>query len=141
MMTVTNNEGIVRRVIAVALALALQAAGLNAPLLHAHPDDHETPHHAGRSVHSHWAGHSHAAHHSSNDPAFSAPDEDDRALFFNTFVAVAVSHLAVPAVAPAAFRLHVPTERAALGGVEVVRSHDPPSARSLPPRAPPALLS
>jgi hypothetical protein len=140
MMAVTNNEGIVRRMIAVALALALQAAGLSAPLVHAHPDDHATPHHAGRAVHTHWAGHSHAAHHPTDEPAFSAPD-DDRALFLNTFLAVAVSQMAVPVVAPAAFQLHVPTERAALGGVEVVRSHGPPSARSLPSRAPPTFLS
>jgi hypothetical protein len=140
MIGVTNNEGIVRKVIAVALALALQAAGLSAPLVHAHPDDHETEHHAGRAVHAHWAAHPHAPGHAGDEPALTASD-DDRAVFLDAFLAVPVSQMTVSAAAPAVFHLHVAAERAALGGVDVVRSHDPPDRRLLPPRAPPAFLS
>ena len=129
-----------RKVIAVTVIFAVQAAVLGAPLVHAHPDDHATTHHEGRSVHTHWAGHSHSTHHRTDAPSFSA-DDHDRAVFLNPFVAVAVSHLAVPSAAQAVFRLIVPEERAALGGVEVVRSHDPPFTSSLLSRAPPALLS
>jgi hypothetical protein len=123
---------------AVALAIAVQAAGLSAPLTHAHPDEHTTEHHGGRTVHSHWAGH--AQSHSSETLALE-PTDHDRALFLNAFVAVATSSLSTPGLTHDSFELAVPPERAAHQVVETVRSHDPPSIASLSPRAPPAFLS
>jgi hypothetical protein len=139
MTSVTKNEGIVRKLIAVTLALAVQGAALTAPLLHAHPDDHATAHHSGRSVHGHWSGHQHS-HHPADDPAIGA-DDDDRAVFLNAFVAVAATPLAAVAVAQQPFELPVPSERPAHRSVQVAHSHDPPLVRSLPSRAPPALLA
>ena len=134
-----NNESTVRKVIALALALAVQAAALSAPLVHAHPDDHATEHHGAREVHTHWAGHA-ASHNSSDEPSLDAADHD-RAVFLNAFLAVAASSFPAFGVTHAVFELPVPAERAAHQVIEVGRSHDPPSFRSLPSRAPPAFLS
>jgi hypothetical protein len=135
---VTNNENTVRKVIAVALSLAVQAAALSAPLVHAHPDDHATAHHEARAVHTHWSGHAHS-HPSSDAPAIGTGDHD-RAVFLNAFVAVAASPL--PAVGPThVFELSVPAEETAHRRLDVVRSHDPPVVRSSSSRAPPDFLS
>jgi hypothetical protein len=136
---VTNNVRTVRKVIALALAIAVQAAALSAPLVHAHPDDHATEHHSAREVHTHWASHG-AVHDSSDGPSFDAADHD-RAVFLNAFLAVAASSLPAFGVTHAVFELPVPAERAAHRFIEIGRSHDPPSFRSLPARAPPAFLS
>ena len=128
-----------RKVIAVALALAVQATAVSAPLVHAHPDEHATPHHAGRAVHTHWAGHG-QSHHSSNAPAVGTADHD-RAVFLNAFVAVAVSPVPAPGVTPAILDLPVPAERPAHRIFDTARSHDPPFFRSLSSRAPPVFLS
>jgi hypothetical protein len=132
-------KGIVRKAVALALSLAVQVAALGAPLVHAHPDEHATAHHNGRSMHTHWSGHE-RSHHHGDTPAFSTADSD-RAVFLNVFVAVAAPHVAAPALPQAIFALLVPMERAAHRGVEVVRSHDPPGVSSPPLRAPPAFLS
>jgi hypothetical protein len=139
MSRVTNNEGIVRKVLAVTLSVAILAAGLSAPLVHAHPDDHATEHHQGRAVHTHWEGHA-ESHHSSDAPALETADHD-RAIFLNAFVAVAVAAYPAAAVTPAVVELPVPIERAAHRSVDITHSHDPPFCRSVPSRAPPAFLS
>lgn len=136
---VTNNESSVRRVVAIALALAVQGAALTSPLVHAHPDEHATGHHAGREVHTHWAGHD-QSHHSPDAPAFDRADQD-RAVFLNTFVAVAVPAFPAPVLTPAVIELPVPAERAAHQAIDITHGHDPPYSRSLPSRAPPAFLS
>ena len=130
---------IVRRVVAVAVVLAIQAAALNAPLVHAHPDEHATAHHAGRAVHTHWGGHAHA-HDSADAPAVQA-DDHDRAVSLTAFVAVAASALPAPGLPPAHSDLPVPAEQRAHRTADVVRSHDPPQLSSLPSRAPPTCLS
>src|SRR5688572_5048114 len=106
---VTNNENTVRKVIALTLALAVQAAALRAPLVHAHPDDHATEHHEAREVHTHWAGHG-TSHESSDQPSLGAADHD-RAVFLNAFVAVAASSFPAFGVTHTAFELPVPAER------------------------------
>jgi hypothetical protein len=136
---VAKNGSVVRNAVAVALSLALQAAALSAPLVHAHPDDHATDHHGGRTVHTHWAGHGHS--HRAPDTPFIDHADDDRAIFLNAFVAVAAEPVAAPVVAPLIFELAVPAERAAHQVVDIAPGHDPPGAASLPSRAPPARLS
>jgi hypothetical protein len=138
MSAVTNNESIVRKALSLALAVAIQATGLSAPFVHAHPDEHETSHHAGRTVHSHWADHD-QSHHSSDVPAFGTPDHD-RAVFLNVFFAVAASTFSPPAVTSAVAQAPVPSERPAHRVVEIAHGHDPPFSSSLPSRAPPAFL-
>jgi hypothetical protein len=127
----------VRKVIAVALALAVQGAALSAPLVHAHPDDHATEHHGARAVHAHWAGHA-QSYHSSDSPELETSDHD-RAVFLNAFVAVAALSLPAHGLTHVLCELPVPPERAAHRVVEIVRSHDPPFFRSLSSRAPPTL--
>jgi len=129
----------VRRVIAIALSLAVQAAALSAPLVHAHPDDHATEHHGAGEVHSHWAGHHHPQD-SSHSPALDATDHD-RAVFLNAFVAVAASSFPGQAVTLGAFELPAPRERAPHRVIEIANGHDPPCLRSLSSRAPPSFLS
>jgi len=136
---VTNNKKHVRKVIAVGLSLAVQAAALSAPLVHAHPDDHATEHHDARAVHTHWAGHARSSH-SSDAPALGT-DDHDRAVFLNVFVAVAASSFPAPGVTHLVFELPVPGERAAQRDLEMLHSHDPPFFRSVSSRAPPAFLS
>jgi hypothetical protein len=129
----------VRKLIAVTLALAVQGAALTAPLLHAHPDDHATAHHSGRSAHAHWGGHEHSQQRG-DDPAVGTNDHD-RALFLTAFVAVAATLLAPLAVAQQPFELPVPSERPAHQSVQVAHSHDPPLVGLLPSRAPPTILA
>jgi hypothetical protein len=129
----------VRKVIAIALSLAVQAAALSAPLVHAHPDDHATEHHGAGEIHTHWAGHG-QSHESSHSPALDEVDHD-RAVFLNAFVAVAASSFPTPAVALGVFQLPAPRERAPHRVVEIASGHDPPCFRSLSSRAPPAFLS
>jgi hypothetical protein len=136
---VTNNKDTVRAPIAIALVLSVQGAALGARFVHLHPDDHATAHHSGRVVHTHWAGHARSAH--PEHTASLGPADSDRAIFGNTFIAVAVSVLAAPAVALTTFVLVVPVEQAAHRPVDVVRSHDPPYVGVLSSRAPPAFLS
>ena len=127
-----------RKVIAIALSLAVQAAALSAPLVHLHPDDQATEHHGAREVHTHWAGH--APSHHSSDAALDTADHD-RAVFLNAFVAVAASLLPAPAVTHGVFELPVPRDSAPHRGVEIAHGHDPPFFSSLPSRAPPSLPS
>ena len=128
-----------RRVIAVALSLSLFAAGLGAPLVHAHPDDRATDHHDGQSVHAHWSGH--ARTHQPHDGQSIDADDHDRAVYLNAFVAVGTATFFIPAINITAVELPVPPERGAQRRFDVVRSHGPPSFRSVCPRAPPAFLS
>jgi hypothetical protein len=137
--TVANNVGTVRKVLAVTLSLAVQAAALSAPLAHAHPDDHTTAHHAGGVVHTHWSGHAGPSHRS--DAPEIGTDDHDRAIFLNVFTAVATVKAVDPGVTPGVFELPAPAARAASRRIDVVRSHDPPSAPVRSPRAPPAFLS
>ena len=123
-----------------ALSVALQAAALTAPLVHAHPDDDATDHHRGRTVHSHWAGHHHDDDHRTGEPELTDADHD-RAIFINSFVAVKDVPQQAPALSVRTFEFATPAERRPYRAIEVVRSHDPPIGASLSSRAPPSLLS
>ena len=129
----------VRKAIAILLSLAVQCAALGVPFVHAHPDGQATGHHHGRTVHTHWAGHTHFPH-PSDTPAVGTADHD-RAVFLNSFVAISASLLSKPDVVYDVFEVPAPMNGATPRGVVVVRSHDPPFFRSLSSRAPPAFLS
>ncbi len=136
----TNNVTVVRKVIAVALSLAVQGAALGAPLVHVHPADHATDHHGARAVHTHWTGHHSHSHRSADMPAIDREDHD-RAVYLNTYVAAAGSSFFALGITHSAWELPVPAETGAHGSVQVVHSHDPPFLRLLSSRAPPAFLS
>jgi hypothetical protein len=130
----------VRRTLAIVLGLTLQAAALNAPLTHAHPDNPGNGvagHHSERTVHTHWAGHR-RSHGTSEGPLIDA-DDHDRAVFFGAFIAVAPTQLPADGLIFSPFALLVPVERAAHPSVDVTHGHDPPHVGHLPSRAPPAL--
>lgn len=126
-----------RKVIAVALSLAVQAAALSAPLVHAHPDDHATEHHGAREIHAHRADHAHFDR-ASDGPVLDAADHD-RAVFLNAFIAVAASLMPAHAVTRGVFNVPVPAERAPHRVIPIAHSHDPPFLPSLSSRPPPAL--
>lgn len=131
---------VVRAVLAVALVLALQVAGLTAPFVHAHPDDDTTGHHDGRAIHAHVAGHAPPPH-APHGRAVESDDHHEGAVYLNAFVAVPAATFATPDVILASFNFPVGLERAAHHPVDVVHAHDPPAFGSLAPRAPPLSLS
>lgn len=128
-----------RKVIAVTLSLAVHAAAIGAPFVHAHPDDHATGHHGPRAIHSHRAGHA-ASHHHAGGPALQTEDHD-RAVFLGAMAAVAASTLDAPGVTHGVFVLPVPVDGVVHRGLEIAHGHDPPLLVGIPSRAPPACLS
>jgi hypothetical protein len=137
--TSASIHTVMRRLVAAGLVVAVQGAMVVAPFVHAHPDDHDTPHHAPRAIHAHLSGHPAPAR-PGHGPEFE-DDDHDRAVFIQSFFAVAVTTFHSPIVVTEAFDLAVPPERPARQLLQVVHGHDPPLTRSLPSRAPPALLS
>ena len=131
---------VVRKVLAVALSVILPVAGVSAPFVHAHPDDHVTAHHDGQTVHAHLAGHHVHRHHSPTGHTVENHDHD-RAVSVNAVVAVAVVAFSAPDFVATSLDLPIPTEQAAHRPVEIVHTHDPPAFRSRSPRAPPLSLS
>jgi len=127
-----------RRFVAAGLSMALQLGAFQAPLMHAHLDDHEDDHHHARAVHAHFGGHSHpgpaeAGQH--DGPVVAAPEEQTTRL--QTFVAVKATAPISPALPPAVFTPIAPIESAMRRPPELVRSHSPPDVACLAPRAPP----
>jgi hypothetical protein len=131
---------VVRKALAISLSLAIQVAALSAPLVHAHPDEHATAHHDGKTVHTHWGGHEHKSDHR-DGPALTAQDDQNRAVSVTMLVAVTSVATRIVAVTEAPFLPPAPMELAAHRSVEVTHGHDPPTLPALQPRAPPALLS
>ena len=82
------------------LVVAVQVAALLAPFVHAHPDDHDTDHHAAHAIHAHFSGHgqpSRLAHRG----ASSVDDNDhDRAVFLQIFLGEAAAALHVALATP-----------------------------------------
>ena len=130
---------VIRRLVAAALVIAVQVGAICAPLVHAHPADRASDHHDGREVHAHLTPHGPAV----LPPNGAAIDheDDDRAVFLQSFVAVAITALDTPAAPCAGFALVSPAESAPHESLHVAHGHDPPYSRSRPSRAPPAFLS
>jgi hypothetical protein len=135
----TNNDGVIRRFIAIGLSVAVQTAAFSAPLVHAHPDDHATDHHAPRSVHAHVSAHAVPA--PAGDEAAFRNLESERTVFLQLFVAISGASIEVPAASVTAFQLAAPEETSAHLSLQIVHGHDPPVASAVASRAPPAFLS
>jgi hypothetical protein len=131
---------VLRRAVAVALSIAVQVSAVTLPFLHAHTDDHASPHHDAHAVHSHFAEHE-ARHAHSSETAIDHDDDDDQAVYLQLFVAVGAQAAPVGAPALAVFELATPAEQPLHSPVLVVHGHDPPLSDSLSPRAPPSSLS
>jgi hypothetical protein len=131
-------DDVSRKLVALALSLAVQTAALIGPFVHAHVSAVPTSHHGQPNVvHAHLNGHQHAAL-----PAGSrelGADEDERPIWLQLFVATAPSADSLPGIVNSSYEMPLPNERPLARTTLVVRSHDPPTVRSLPPRAPPSL--
>lgn len=136
--SVTKNEAVIRKLAAAVLCIALQAMTFDLPLIHAHLDDHDTAHHASRTVHAHLA-----AHHGepvSNRPVWSA-DDHDRAVSISVMAMNASPAPVVAAVMPSIALPASPSISWHPLALEHTHGHDPPWLASLASRAPPPLLS
>lgn len=134
-----NNEPVIRSVTAVMLAVALEAYALMGPLVHAHPDEHATEHHAAHAVHAHFSAHT--SHHTVTTGPVIGDDDHDRPVYLQLYVAVGAQAATLLSTSITAFELPAPAEARAHRPVRIVHGLDPPLSRLLPSRAPPAFLS
>jgi hypothetical protein len=134
-----------RRLLAIGVAVALQAGALTSPLVHAHLDDHHDDHHDASRVHAHVGGHvgGHAGGHREDAGGTTVHEAEapERIVALALFVATYADAGIEPAVAPALFRVAPSTESLMRRPPEVVRSHGPPPPASSAPRAPPVFPS
>ena len=131
-----QNHDVIRRVLVLGLAIAVQAGAVYAPFLHAHVDEDHDDHHS-TSVHAHFAGHTQKR--TTHDEAAVDELDHDRAIYLQAFVAVGPTAFEIPAVAVGTFTLTAPTERAPRVSVLVAHGHDPPLAAALDSRPPPRI--
>jgi hypothetical protein len=130
-----------RRLVAAALVVAVQFAALLAPFVHAHPDDHDTDHHAAHAIHAHLSGHGHAARAVRHEAASVDDNGHDRAVFLQIFLSETAHAVQVATAVPETFELATPEERPAQRTLQVVHGHDPPIRALLGSRAPPLPLA
>lgn len=126
-----------RRLLALGLAVALQAGALTAPLVHAHLDDHHTDHHAAGRVHAHLDGHE-LPHEAPPDRlAIHAEESPWSVVRIPLFVAEHADVWLEPGLPQAPFLFADAAESLMRQPPDVVRSHGPPVVRPSAPRAPP----
>lgn len=122
------------------MCASLVAARLAAPMTHVHDDaDHASPHHSGRVVHTHIAAHAGVAAAARSAAVLDAVDDDRDARPIDLFHMVCGPSLIAAGLPSAVIVLAAPDVSAGSAGHLVQHTHDPPLARSLPPRAPPSL--
>jgi hypothetical protein len=141
-------SAVLRKALAAATAAFLPVGSLCALFLHAHVDDHDTPHHQGHAIHAHFSEHpiaapsapAHAPRGRSADPAIDH-DESERTLTLQVFVAVSPDGHFAPALPVVSFAIAVAQEPAPRPMRQVSHGHDPPLLLPLAPRPPPTLVS
>jgi hypothetical protein len=133
-----NNGRVIRRCIALALAVAVQAMLVELPALHAHLDNHVTEHHQSRTIHSHFDEHHSIRRH---DGLRIQTGDHDAAVSFIAIAALTTTSFTTIGLTVATAVLPTPVIRVVAPTFEVTHAHDPPWAGSLPARAPPASLS
>ena len=128
----------IRRCIALALAVAVQAMLVELPTLHAHLDDHVTEHHHSRTIHSHFN-----EHHSvpRQDGLRIETGDHNAAVSFIAIAALTAKSFTTIGLTVAIAELATPATETVTRSFEVTHAHDPPWLASLPARAPPAFLS
>lgn len=128
----------IRRLLALGLALAVPAGAVCAPFLHAHVDADHDDHHS-TSVHAHFS--SHAPAHVRHEGVSVEDADRDHAIYLQVFVAVEASVFQSPALPRAVF-VPVPLiEHTPRTFILVTHGHDPPLVHALDSRPPPAFLS
>ena len=133
-----ENGRVIRRVLALGLALAVQGGALCAPLLHAHVDADHDDHHQ-TSVHAHFSSHAPAP--VEHDGVSIEEADRDHAIYLQVFVAVETSLFATPVLPRATFALTTLVTRAPRIFAIVTHGHDPPLVSALDSRPPPLSLS
>ena len=128
----------IRRVLAVGLAFAVQFGAVCAPLLHAHVDADQDDHHS-TSVHAHFS--SHASARVAHEGVSVEETDRDHAIYLQLFVAVEASAFQPPSLPRAVFAPVPLIERAPRTFVIVTHGHDPPLVQALDSRPPPLFLS
>jgi hypothetical protein len=126
-----------RRCVALALAVAVQAMLVELPALHAHLDDHVTDHHHARTIHAHFEQHHSPRPH--DQPGFEA-DDHDSAVSFTATTALASKWFSAAVLTTAIADVSAAFRPKVMPSFEVTHGHDPPWIASLASRAPPACL-
>jgi hypothetical protein len=133
---------VIRRWVAAFVSSAIPVAALCAPLVHAHPDHHDSDHHVAAVVHAHVAPHP-ADHHDRrrNSSESTVRDHDEeQTLRLQVYVAVGQTSYELPAATLTVVQLATPGETLAHRPVIVIHGHDPPQFPTSS-RAPPSRLS
>jgi hypothetical protein len=133
-----ENSRVIRRVLALGLALAVQGGAMCAPFLHAHVDADHDDHHS-TSVHAHVS--SHAPTPVAHDGVSVEDADRDHAIYLQVFVAVETSQFQTPALPRATFTLAPLITGAPRIFAIVTHGHDPPLVAALDSRPPPLFLS
>ena len=133
-----DNSGVIRRILALGLALAVQGGALCAPFLHAHVDAEHDDHHP-TSVHAHLS--SHAPARVQHEGVSIEESDRDHAIYLQVFVAVEAPVFAPPALPRAVFAPVPVSEGTPRTFVVVSHGHDPPLVHALDSRPPPLFLS
>jgi hypothetical protein len=133
-----QNNHVIRRMLALGLALAVQGGAVCASFLHAHVDADHDDHHS-TSVHAHLSSHA-PAHVQHEGVSVEESDRDD-AIYLQVFVAVEASVFQSPALPRAVFAAVPVIEHTPRTFVLVTHGHDPPLVHALDSRPPPAFLS
>jgi len=128
----------IRRCLALGMALAVQGGAMCAPFLHAHVDADHDDHHS-TSVHAHLS--SHAPAREAHDGVSVEDADRDHAIYLQVFVAVETSQFQTPILPRATFVLMPPVTRAPRMFAIVTHGHDPPLVAALDSRPPPLFLS
>ena len=126
-----------RRLLALGLAVALQAGAVTSPLVHAHLDDHHHGHHDAGRVHAHVDGHAIEHHADPHTSAIHGEESPWSVVHVPFFVAAHADVSLEPALPHAPFIFADAGESLMRQPPDVVRSHGPPAARPSAPRAPP----
>jgi hypothetical protein len=134
----SQNSGVIRRMLAIGLALAVQGGAVCAPFLHAHLDTDHDDHHS-TSVHAHVS--SHAPSHIEHEGVSVEDADREQAIYLQVFVAVEASIFQSPALPRATFAPAPVIERAPRSFILVTHGHDPPLFDALDSRPPPLFLS
>jgi hypothetical protein len=125
---------VIRRVLALGLALAVQGGAVCALFLHAHVGADHDDHHS-TSVHAHVSSHARSA---VEHEGVSVEEADrDHAIYLQVFVAVEAPVFQSPALPRASFTPAPLIERAPRIFVVVSHGHDPPLVHALDSRPPP----
>ena len=130
----SQNSPVIRRLLALGLALAVPTGAVCAPFLHAHLDADHDDHHA-TSVHAHFS--SHAPAHVQHEGVSVEETDRDHAIYLQVFVAVEGSVFQSPALPRAVFAPVPVIERAPRTFILVTHGHDPPLVQALDSRPPP----